>query len=162
MLTDKFNDFLITNILNPISRWLQEQHHLNVSNRQLLEVINNPQPNTSHCCYIYVRGDKRGLQCSNTCVEGKNYCSTHLRNKKVNHKVLKSPKQESNNIVVESDHYRGIPGLYLESTNHFILQQLPTGEVVVLNKLDGDKERELTEEEKEIARRMGILVPVQT
>jgi hypothetical protein len=63
-------------------------------------------------------------------------------------------------IEVEPEYYNGIPGMYLEKKNRFILKELPNKDIVVVGVLDdmNKKERDLNDNEIAIAESLGLIV----
>jgi len=78
--------------------------------------------------------------------------------KNINTKIKNKPKDNSINIEVDDKYYKDIPGLYLELNHKFIIQELPTGDIVAIGMVDGDKERLLTKDEKKLAKELGLNV----
>jgi len=78
--------------------------------------------------------------------------------KNINTKIKNKPKDNSINIEVDDKYYKDRPGLYLELNHKFIIQELPTGDIVAIGIVDGDKERLLTKDEKKLAKELGLNV----
>jgi len=73
-------------------------------------------------------------------------------------KEEKIEEDDVDNIEVYPGNYRNIPNIYLETKHHFIIQRLSLDELVVIGISDNGKDRLLNNEEKKIAREMGLQV----
>lgn len=143
-----------------------------------------PDPELPPCKYVFQRGDRKGHLCGEPSEpNGSGYCKACLKKQSVKNDITQKPGSSPNDsssqnqtipdgmlisapiennttdsselsLEVISDPER--PGFFIEQSKGFIIQQLPDGTAVAFAIADGQSERDLTNDERELALAMGL------
>lgn len=147
MLSDSFREFIIDNVAIPLSNWLSTKYSINISPRDIVNVLYKHNSETGKS-----KKPKKSTKSAKT---------TKPDPVKPNPITsIVSPRYNNIYIEVEPGYYKSTPGMFIESKNKFILQQLPDSNIVVIGKLVGDKEVDLDDNDKKIAESMGLLIAI--
>jgi len=136
------------------------------------------------CSYVLQRGDRKGSTCGVTVQPGSTYCKTHHKKysnvqqapnqvqqpglyqppqqimpnnvmQGMMQQVPPQPQQASSELVVVP--FNKEQGLYRESIHSFIVKQSDEG-IVAIGRLDNGTVRELTDQERSLAKDIGLVL----
>lgn len=139
------------------------------------------------CSYVLQRGDRKGSTCGVTVQPGSTYCKTHHKKysnvqqapnqvqqpglyqppqqimpnnvmQNMMQQVPPQPQQASSELVVVP--FDKANGLYRESIHSFIVKQGDEG-IVAIGRLDNGAVRELTDQERSLAKDIGLVLGEQ-